>query len=137
VHALETIHTALRPHGLLLDVRPAPRHPVVEARRGDAVVPLGHLDDGFRIGTLAVADAALQRLIDAGRFIPEREETFTFVYHCDGVDEWLAYMAEHWSTARVDVDLIARARAALPEGTGELRVLREIRAARLRRARGR
>jgi hypothetical protein len=71
VHALKSLHAALRPNGLLLDVRPAPENPVVElVHGGDStvdsrrrVLPLGHVDDSYRIGTLATADAALQMVI--------------------------------------------------------------------------
>ncbi|MBF6590122.1 MAG: hypothetical protein IVW57_06255 [Ktedonobacterales bacterium] len=134
MHALETMHTSLRAGGVLLDVRPAPEHPWVEAQRGDSTRRLGQVDDSYRIGTLATSDAALQVLIATGRFVREREQTFTYVYHFDGVDTWLAYMAEHWSTAHVSAKLIRRAREALPSGlSGELRILRAIKAARLKR----
>jgi hypothetical protein len=160
VHALDILHTALRPGGLLLDVRPAPEHPWVEVARSstggndadnrnlgrrDDAVRLGRVDDSYRMGTLATADAALQTAIDAGRFAREREQTFTFVYHFDSVPTWLAYMAEHWSTGRLSPDLIARAWRELPGKTAdggnggndgdthELRILRAIRASRLRR----
>lgn len=139
MHALETIHSALRPQGLLLDVRPAPQHPWVAIKTSDAtdrsegVVRLGQIDDSYRIGTLANADTALLTLIDAGHFCQERAETFTVAYHCDSVETWLAYMAEHWSTAQISSELIARAREELSQSTGEVLVLRAIRAARLRK----
>lgn len=142
MHALETMRSALRPHGLLLDVRPARRHPWVAIRHGDAadrskrlgkVVRVGQVDDSYRLGTLASADEALLTLIDAGCFIQERAETFTFVYHFDSIDNWLAYMAEHWSTAKISGEVIDQAQDALSRETGEVLVLRAIRAARLRR----
>jgi len=85
------------------------------------------------MSTLAVADAALQTVIDAGLFVWEEETTFTFIYHCGDVDAWLAYMAEHWSSATIDATLIRYARNALREDTGDLRILCSIHAARLRR----
>lgn len=145
MHALETIHSALRPQGLLLDIRPAPQHPWVHIHRrrttGDEtnqtqderVMQLGQIDDSYRMRTLAVADAALQTVLDAGRFVRERTQVFTFVYHFDSVESWLAYMAEHWSSAHVSADVIARARNELSAQTDEIRVLRTIQAARLRR----
>jgi hypothetical protein len=139
VHALESLHSALRPHGLLLDVRPASEHPVVEiVCGGDAVdrdrqvLQLGHLDDSFRMGTLAMADAALQTLVDARRFVWESTEAFTFIYHFDSAGAWLAYMAEHWSSAHVSAELVARAQTVFSAEAGELRILRTIQAARLR-----
>jgi hypothetical protein len=121
-------------------VRPAPEHPVVEIMhssgavdRRERVVRLGQLDDSYRLGTLATADAALQTLIEAGRFVRECAETFTFLYHFDRVETWLAYMAEHWSTAHISAQLIGLARRELSAETSELRILRAIQAARLRR----
>jgi hypothetical protein len=136
VHALETIHTALRPQGLLLDMRPEPQNPWIEIQRADGMARLGQLNDTYRMGTLAIADAAVQTVIDAGRFVRERETTFPFVYHCSTVDTWLAYMAADWSSATVDAELIVRARELLPDVAGdgsELRIVRAIHAARLRR----
>jgi hypothetical protein len=139
VHALETVHSALRPQGLLLDVRPGPRHPLVAIQRGTTVdggerpVRLGKIDDSYRIETLAIADAAVQTMIDAGRFVRERAKSFTFIYHFDSVEAWLAYMAEHWNTAGISAPLIARARNEHAAGAGELRILRSIQASRLRR----
>jgi len=49
------------------------------------------------------------------------------------VDAWLAFMAEHWNSASVSDDVIARDRTALAEKEGELRVVRAIHAARYRR----
>lgn len=127
------MHDALRPAGLLLDIRPAPQHPLVKVVRGGQAVSIGQIDDSYRIGTLLSADAALQTLIDAGRFVRERETTFTFIYHFDSVEAWLGYMAEHWHSAGIDDDLVARARDVLSSGGGELRILRAVRAVRLRR----
>ena len=76
----------------------------------------------------------MQTLVDAGRFVRERDVPFTFVYHLESVDAWLNYMAEHWSSAIISADVIARARDALPPGAeGELRIQRIIHATRLRR----
>lgn len=94
---------------------------------------LGQLDDSFRIGTLATADAALQTLIDAGQLVRERAETFTFVYHFDSVPSWLTYMAEHWSSARISDALITRAQQELTAAPGEVQILRTLHASRLRR----
>jgi len=133
VNAVERMWAALRPGGLLLDIRPATEHPRVEIQRGERVVTIGRIDDSYRIGTLLVADTAVQMVVDAGQFAWERDERFTFVYHLESVDAWLAYMAEHWSSAVIAPDMIVRAREALPSrAEGELRILRTIRATRLR-----
>jgi hypothetical protein len=76
----------------------------------------------------------VQTVVVAGRFARDRDVSFTFIYHLDSVDAWLEYMAEHWSSAIISADVIARAREALPPGMeGEMRIPRIIRATRLRR----
>jgi hypothetical protein len=125
---------ALRPGGLLLDIRPALKRPVVQISRGESVTAVGQIDDSYRFGTLKVADTAVQTLVDAGRFARDRDVGFTFVYHLDSVEAWLDYMAEHWSSADISADVVARAREALPPGVGgEVRIQRIVRATRLRR----
>ncbi len=134
MNALEKMWTALRPGGLLLDIRPAPQRPEVQIQRGESIATLGQIDDSYRFGTLQVADNAVQTLIDAGRFVRERDVSFTFVYHLESVDAWLEYMSENWNSATISPDLVARARQALPPGVeGELLIPRIIRATRLRR----
>ncbi len=133
--ALDAIHTALRPDGLLLDVRPARRHPWVEVQQAHAQAPirLGQINDAYRIQTQVAADAAVQALIAAGRVQQERKMRFLFVYHFETPDAWLDYMAADWQSARVSRQLMARVREALPSETrGEVRVLRWVTAARYR-----
>jgi hypothetical protein len=139
VHALETIRSSLRPQGILLDVRPASEKAVVEiahreaADRPEHLVRIGDVDELFCVGTLADADAALGAEIEAGLFVREHARAFTFTYHFDSVEAWLAYTAARWSTARIGSDLIARAHAEWSGATDELLLRRIISAARLRR----
>ena len=133
MHALEMIHTALRPNSFLLDIRPAQQQPSLEISRAETYSRLGHIHDTYRMSTLAMADAALQTVIDAGLFEREEDITFPFIYHCGDLDAWLAYMADHWSSATVDATLIERAREALREDACYLCIPRVIHAARLRR----
>jgi hypothetical protein len=132
VNALNRMHTALRPGGHLLDLHPDALHAPVEVRLGDAIMPLGHLDETRHIHDVHIARAARQAAIDAGQFVLERETRFTFVTHFDSVDTWLTYMAEHMQKDVVPAELVARARELLPPGAaGEMRIPRQIYAARL------
>jgi hypothetical protein len=134
VNALNCMHTALRTGGQLLDLHPDAIHAPVEVCVGDAIVPLGHLDETRHIQDVHIARAARQAAIDAGWFVLERETRFTFVTHFDTVESWLTYMAEHVPKAVIPAELVACARALLPPGmAGEVRIPRQIYAARLRR----
>jgi hypothetical protein len=136
VRALRNIHSALRPGGLLLDIHPEPKHPWLVAQVDAQTIPVGQLDESFRIGTVRFARAALQQASDDGLFAFERETTFVFTYHFADVDAWLGHMAGHWASAGIPVDMAKRARELLATGEGELRIPREIHAARLRKPQG-
>ncbi len=136
MRALRNIYSALRPGGFLLDIHPEPKHPWLVAQADARTIPVGQLDVSFRIGTVRFARAALQQVIDAGLFISERGTTFVFTYHFADVDAWLGHMAGHWASAGIPADMAKRARALLATGEGELRISREIHAARLRKSKG-
>jgi hypothetical protein len=133
VRALRNIHSALRPGGLLLDIHPEPKHPWLVAQVDARTIPVGQLDESFRIGTVRSARAALQSLVDDGLFVFECETTFTFTYHFADVDSWLGHMAGQWASAGIPADMAERASSLLATGEGELRIPREIHAARLHR----
>jgi hypothetical protein len=133
VRALRNIHSALRPGGLLLDIHPEPRHPWLIAEIGAQTIPVGQLDVSIHIDTVHSARAALQRIIDAGLFVPEREAQFTFTYQFATIDAWLDYMAGHWVNATIPERLVERAHELLEAGNGELRIPRDVHAARLRK----
>lgn len=136
MRALRNIHSALRPGGLLLDIHPEPKHPWLVAQVDAQTIPVGQLDESFRIGTVRFARAALQEVSDNGLFVFERETTFVFIYHFADVDAWLGHMAGHWASAGIPADMAKRARELLATGKGELRIPREIHAARLRKPQG-
>ncbi len=133
MRALDSVHTALRPDGLLLDIHPEPEHSWVEAHTGGRVVRVGHIDESFRINTVQAARAVLRDAAHAGQFTEERSTRFVFVYHFDGVEAWLTYMKESWRTAHVGEDVIARCQEALDAASGEICIPRAVRATRYRR----
>ncbi len=133
MRALRSIHSTLRPGGFLLDIHPEPRHPWLVTQTSTQATPLGQLDESYRIGTVLTARSALQHVIDAGLFVTEREATFIFTYHFANVDAWLDHMTGHWASAGIPTGMAERARDQLAAGEGELRIPREIFAARLRK----
>ncbi len=136
MRALRNIHSALRPGGFLLDIHPEPRHPWLVAQVSAQASPVGQLDESFRIGTVRFARAALQEVIGDGLFVSERETTFIFTYHFASIDAWLGHMTGHWASAGVPTGMAECARDLLATGEGELRIPREIHAARLRKPLG-
>jgi hypothetical protein len=135
VRALNTIHTALRPDGVLLDIHPEPTHAAIEVHLPDHVVLLGPIDQSAQIADIVAARATLQATIDAHQWWRERAVSFEVLYHFESVDEWLQHLADRGSSAVIPPSLIARARELLRSGPGTLRMLRSVYAARLRRTR--
>ncbi len=140
MNALTRMHDALRPHGLLLDIRPAASNAAVEVQVNGRVTRLGYMDESRRRMDVQSAEAALRVAIDARQFVRECKTSFAFIIHFDAVDSWLEYVAERWKKAAVAAEVVARARIMLPQRSieaappgDELRVIREIDAVRLRR----
>lgn len=153
--ALITTSTALRPAGLVLDVRPEPEASLIEIHLLDAfdagdsggkrVVSIGLLEEPAHIARVAVAEAAVHAVVRSQLFAREQERRFEVRYHFASVERWLCYMAEHWRDACVTPELITRARAILEphaeagaghdvtQSPGELVIRRKLYAQRLRR----
>jgi hypothetical protein len=130
--ALGAVHAALRPGGVLLDVRPAPRNTPVQLRTHDArLIILGEVDEWSHIEDSALAEMALDSVIAARQFELERVVRYTVLAHFASVDAWLEYRAAHPGKSSVADELLERARALLVSGAGELRLEREVLAARL------
>lgn len=134
MNALSTLHGALRPGGLLLDVHPEPAPRWIEMHLGSQVLPVGQVNTADQIERVMIARSALQTTVDAQLFAHEQERTFDFLYHFASVDAWLNYMTEHGHEAQIGAEVIARARELSPrQGSGELCMRRAVRAARFRR----
>jgi hypothetical protein len=118
---------------VLLDTYPTVGHGRLEVHTNGRVLPIGQLDESAHVQKVASAQAAIRTVVGEHLFAFERETTFEFIYHFDTVDAWLEYMSTRWTGAVVGPDLIARVRQSLTPGHGELRIRRNIHAARLRR----
>src|SRR5262249_15828127 len=100
---------------------------------GERLVPVGRLKEPGLFDRIHTAQSALAGQVAEGRFRREREANFDFLYHFDSVDACLSFLAEDWPAARIADDVLARARARLPPGSGELLIRERVTAARLRR----
>jgi hypothetical protein len=132
VHALENVHRALGPGGLLLDVLPDVGDAVVEVGCAGRMVRVGEVDESHRSERVREVRAALARLVRRGRLVRERAVRFTFVSRADTVDDWLAHREEKRSTSVLDPAVVERARLLLAEGAEVLRVRERVTATRYR-----
>ena len=117
---------------MLLDIHPEPEFPVLEVWTGHRRINLGRLDTSKNVAKVHAARAVLASVVSAGYFASEQSTTFEFLFHFDGVDSWLTYMAERWTEAVIDPDVCARASRLLQPIGGELIIREQLHAARLR-----
>lgn len=113
VHVLQKIHEALRPHGVLLDVHPLPRHPWVEIRRGDRPTRIGHLDDSLGIELTLAARKLLDTVVSEGAFRVEARRWFDWRVHYGSVEAWLRRRADRGSTSVIPPRLLTRVRSEM------------------------
>jgi hypothetical protein len=96
VDALNIIHRALRPGGVLLDIHPRAVPSPFEVRLDDGTVTsLGksEYNDGFT-ATIAAAERALVQQQTEGRFTDEQHTEFTVLHHFTTPQRWQTYRAE-------------------------------------------
>jgi hypothetical protein len=97
VHALDEIRRALKPNGILIDLRPVESNWSVEAISSAGYQVAGRLSDL----PVAVADdeAAFKAMRQAeanGWYIKKEEKEFAFFYYWDTPSEMKEFMEDEW-----------------------------------------
>ena len=134
VHALEEAHRALKPSGVLIDLRPGMRNRRVELDLGGAALRLGEIDSSHSHPDHLAADEALRAACAEGLFRAEHRAGFEFVTDMDSACDLREYAAGLRRSA-VSEGLLRRAEelAAGEEGECVIRARREMVIARYRR----
>jgi hypothetical protein len=124
VNALQNIHQALVPAGVLLDMHPIPPSTRAEVR-GES---LGDFDDAELQELVRTAEASI---VESGLFEHDTETEFDFLERYDDPAQLLADIKEDWDGCHIPADLEGRIRAAEPPvDIWERVVLRRFRASR-------
>jgi hypothetical protein len=118
VHALERIHAALEPGGLILDTQPVSGRPLVEAA-GDR---LGALDMREWLGTIAAVDRLVAQTVDDGLYSIDGERRFIVADTWDNGAECVETV-RGWQGTRISKALAKRVDA----GRAPIRVYEEVR----------
>jgi hypothetical protein len=124
VHALERIHAALEPGGLILDSQPVSPRPLVEAAGGR----LGALDMREWLGTIAAVDGLVAQTVDDGLYSIGGERLFIVTDTWDSGAECVETV-RGWQGTRISKALAKRVAA----GRAPLRVYQEVRLRLLRK----
>ena len=113
VHALEKIHSLLKPGGVLIDIHPTGEPASIEIRIRDRSMPAGWLQETNDYVEYEWADEALNRIVRSGLFTVERQSTFTFNTYTASIAELRDHLAEAWKDAILDGVTAARAEELL------------------------
>ena len=114
VDALTRIHAALVPGGVLVDTQPVGlRLPVTLGGE-----PIGELDDGEWIETVAAVDTEFEKVLAAGLFEPRHEERYSVVHEFGTGAECLDVVSG-WAGTSVPEEVAARLEAGSARVTVE------------------
>ena len=125
VHALEQIHSLLKPGGHLIDIHPNGELVEFHYALGEDEHFLGYMQETDDYIEYRQANEALKIAINKGLFRPVTGDEFEFLTHAGSFSEMQKFLNENWSDALITEDVIARA-MALEKEHGEFKtILRE------------
>ncbi len=92
VDALKESRRVLSHSGTLVDYRPTVDFPPIELLQSGTAVKAGSVDDSNASSDSAAADAAIQKLVEAGAFAMNRTSRFEIAYYWDSFEEMSEYL---------------------------------------------
>jgi hypothetical protein len=111
VHALEQAWQALRPGGLLVDLRPLSLDSPLEVLGAEGEQRAGLVDMSADLPDDRAVDEAIQAAVRAEVFLPRQVREFGFAYYWQTFDGMREYTRERWDTAVFPADTLTAAQA--------------------------
>ena len=106
---MEITHGLLKTDGLLIDIHPNGKPPLIEAHVDGEVLLAGHLEETDDFVEYFEADDALTDVTGRGLFELEREGLFTFMLHAPTIVALADYLEAEWSDSVLYEETIERA----------------------------
>ena len=122
VHALEQIHSLIKPGGYLIDIHPDGELVEFFLLLDDRELFIGYMQEMDDYIEYRQADEAIQTILDEGLFQVEKKNEFEFRTYAESFDELKEYLNENWSDAVITNDVIANAKR-LEKEYGKRKVL--------------
>lgn len=126
VHALQEIHRALVPGGLLIDLRPVLDRWPVEVAWGSGYRETGRLADlPEGVSDDRAAERTMDEVARRGWFVLEQTERFSLFYSWDTPNDMEAFVREEWANfAQLDEEVSRKTKSAwaVAEGDAYIRV---------------
>jgi len=114
VHALQTIHTLLKPDGCLLDLRPRGLPAELSALTGSGWQGLGQIQETDDFVEYRQAAEAVAQVLERGLFALEQKGQYDYLIYADSLGELQEYLAEEWTDAVIPPQVLAQAEALQP-----------------------
>lgn len=127
VHALEQVHFLLAADGILIDIHPQAEPPPIEVRLSKDVQTVGWVREVDDYCEYVAADEALATAVSRNMYTWQKQGTFAFTTYADTILDLRDHLAETWTDAIIDNDVIRRALDLMqtPESDKEV-ILREV-----------
>ena len=134
VHALQEAHRALRPGGILIDLRPSVQNRRIDLELPSGRLAVGEIDSSATAADHQAADDALRGALARGLFRGEHDADFELLIDLDSVEDLRGYAAALRRSVLPDdvLDRLAR-RVADVDGDFVIRVRRGMMIARYRK----
>jgi hypothetical protein len=110
VHALETVHSLIKPGGLLLDIHPGTNKAWVEAKVNGKEYFLDTLEEIDDYIEYKQAGDALAQVISQGFFSVEENGKFPFIIHAATIEELRDFLTDSWKDAVLNESVDGKAR---------------------------
>jgi hypothetical protein len=123
VHALETVHSLIKPGGVLLDIHPGTEKAWVEAQVNGKEYFLDVLEETDDYIEYGQANEALTKAVKQGLFSVEEAGKFIFIIHAGTMEEMRAYLAENWRDAVLNPSLESKAKDYLTSSVENFGIL--------------
>jgi 2-polyprenyl-3-methyl-5-hydroxy-6-metoxy-1,4-benzoquinol methylase len=123
VHALETIHTLIKPGGVLLDIHPRQDKAWVEAQVNGKEYFLDVLEETDDYIEYKQANEALAQVVENGQFAMEETGKFIFIIHADSMEEMRSFLVENWKDAILNKSLDDKAREYFSKAADSFEIL--------------
>jgi len=135
VHALETVHSLIKPGGKLIDIHPGVDKAWVEVRVNGKDYFLDVVQETDDYIEYQQASDALAQVADRKLFTFEEAGKFLFIIHAGSMDEMREFLSANWKDAVLNDSLDGKAREYFSKAAESFEILirQEILIARFKR----
>ena len=123
VHALETVHSLIKPGGRLIDIHPGLDKAWVEVRVNGKDYFLDVVEETDNYIEHRQANEALTEIVKRGLFSAEESGKFIFIIHAGSMDEMREFLSANWKDAVLNDSLDGKAREYLSKAAESFEIL--------------